>query len=410
MVELADPDGDGRQTIFQEQSVRIRVDEIFKGIVSCQTIDLQQGGNDCAAKFRTGQRAVFYLYRDTTSGSWYVPPCTHSLGSAAPGGDDLLFLRKLPRSAKGTRLSGEVELYEDSPKESFRRVGGLPGIRVKISGPGGSSTEVMTNADGAYELYDLPPGRYSASIDVPKGLRIEGPTITGSLRVPGNQAAVELTANDGISMGFLLKADTQLTGRVLDAKGNPIRGVCVDLEPMEGRGENGARFFDCSNEGGIFAMEMMPPGQYRLVASDEVKMDDRKSKSTLYYPSERDREKATIVSIEAGKYVEHLNIRVPSDEKRYPITGRMQFEDGAPVADALVTFTSKKSGYSETTRTSADGSFGFLVVAEMVGQLRGQTGVFARFLEACPQFTAGRRVSENVPRLGHRPDSAFERF
>jgi hypothetical protein len=43
------------------------------------------------------------------------------------------------------------------------------------------------------------------------------------------------------------------------------------------------------------------------VASDEVKMDDRKSKSTLYYPSERDREKATIVSIEAGKYVEHLN-------------------------------------------------------------------------------------------------------
>ena len=63
------------------------------------------------------------LDRDATSGSWYVPPCSHSLGSAAPGGDDLLFLRKLPQSAKGTRLSGEVELYEDSPKEAFRLVG-----------------------------------------------------------------------------------------------------------------------------------------------------------------------------------------------------------------------------------------------------------------------------------------------
>ncbi len=91
-VELADPDEDPRQTIFKDQSVRIRVDEAFKGMVSGKTIDLKQGGNDCAAKFRTGQRAVFYLNnRGTPDGSWYIPPCTHSLGNAAPGGDDLLF-------------------------------------------------------------------------------------------------------------------------------------------------------------------------------------------------------------------------------------------------------------------------------------------------------------------------------
>ncbi len=384
-VELADPGGDSQQTIFQEQSVRIRVDEVFKGTISDQTIHLQQGANDCAAKFRTGQRAVFYLYKDP-GGGWSVAPCSHSLGSAAPGGDDLLFLRKLPQSAKRARLSGEVELYEESPNDAFHRVGGIPGIRVMISGPHESNLEGVTNADGAYELYDLPPGRYSARITVPAGLRIKFPVSTGSVQVPGDDAAVELEANGGVSVGFVLEADTRLTGRVLDEKGKPIAGVCVDLDPLEGRGENGARFLDCSKKGGIFGMKMMPPGQYWLVARDEVKIDGRKSKSTLYYPGVRNRHQAAIVSVAAGKYLEHLDIRLPSDEKRYPITGRMQFQDGAPATPATVTFTSRETGYTETTETNADGSFGFLLVAGMEGELRGKMVVFDPILKSCPQF------------------------
>lgn len=83
-VALADPDGDAQQLMFQEQLVRIRIDEAFKGVSSMQTIELHQGANDCSAKFRTGQRYVFYLYRGATRGSWIVPWCTHSLGNAEP--------------------------------------------------------------------------------------------------------------------------------------------------------------------------------------------------------------------------------------------------------------------------------------------------------------------------------------
>ena len=60
-VEVADSDQDSSQTIFQAQSVRIRVDAAFKGVSKGQTIELHQSGTDCDAKFRTGQRAVFYL-------------------------------------------------------------------------------------------------------------------------------------------------------------------------------------------------------------------------------------------------------------------------------------------------------------------------------------------------------------
>ena len=397
-VEIADPDEDPRQTIFQEQAVRIRVDEAFKGVKSGQTIDLHEGADDCAAKFRTGQRAVFYLYQGRTPGSWSVPPCSHSLGSAAPLGDDLLFLHKLPKSAIGTRLSGEVELYEGSAKEAFRRVGGAPNVSVKISGPKGSTVQTKTNRDGAYEVYNLPPGKYSVSITVPKGWRIDFPVSAGlpprrnrteAELASRDETAVELLRNGGVSVDFVLEADTRLSGRMLDAKGEPITGVCIDLEPWEGRGENGARFFDCSKDGGAFQMEMIPPGKYWLVARDEIKVNQLKSESTLYYPGVRDRNNAKIVSIEPGKYVEHLDITLPSDEKRYQFTGRMQFADGVPVPSATVTFSSSQHGYTETTETSADGSFHLAVVAGMEGQLDGRMAVMTTILESCPEFKVG---------------------
>jgi hypothetical protein len=388
-VEFADPDEDSSQTIFQGQSVRIRVDEAFKGVSRGQLIELHQGANDCAAKFRTSERAVFYLDRGVTGESWSVPPCTHALGSAEPAGDDLLFLRGLPKSAIGTRLSGEIELYEDSATQAFQRVGGIPNVRVKISGPRGFTQEAVTNTSGVYEVFGLRPGRYSVSIEVPHGLKVKFPLATGSPPVTGDNAAVLLASNGGASVGFVLQADTQLSGRMLDGKGAPMTGVCIDLEPVEGRGENGSRFFDCSRADGIFEMKMMPRGKYWLVARDDIEVGLLKSKSTLYYPGVRDRERATIVSIEAGKYVEHLEMRLPSNEKRYSIGGRFQFADGAPVASATVTFTSSQHGYTETTSTGGDGSFDLSVVAGMEGQLDGRLAVLEPVLRSCPEFRVG---------------------
>ena len=385
-VALATPDGDPLQLMFQEQFVRIRVEEPFKGVFAGQTIELHEGPDDCSAKFKTGQRAVFYLYPGTTQGSWIVPACTHALGSAEPAGDDLLFLRALPKSAIGTRLSGAVELYEDSPEQAFKRVGGVPNVRVNISGPLEVTREVTTNVNGVYELYGLRPGRYMVSIEVPSGLRIGFPVVTGSAPVQGNDSAVDLTPDGGANVDFVLKADTRLSGRMLDANGMPLADVCVDLEPLQGRGENGARFFDCSKTGGVFKMAMMPAGKYWLVARDHVTLSHLQSESTLYYPGVRNREQATIVSVEAGKYLDHLDIRLPSDEKRHRVQGRFQFADGAPVASATVTFVASKSGYTETVKTSADGSFAMSVVAGMEGQLRGQLSVMEWILRRCPEF------------------------
>jgi hypothetical protein len=388
-VEKADPDGDPRQTMFQEQSIRIRVDEAFKGVSTGQIIELHEGGSDCAAKFRTGQRAVFYLNRGREPGTWGISPCSHALGSAEPQGDDLLFVHGLPKSATGARLSGQVGFYEEGSEDAFRKIGGAPNISIKISGPGGYERTLTTNADGVYEVYGLPPGKYSVRMEPPKGWKVHFPVTEGSVPVRDDPAAVVLGPEKAASVGFVLKADTRVSGRVLDSKGAPLTGVCIDLEPLAGRGENGGRFFDCSKTAGEFEITMMPPGKYRLLAHDEVRTGPFKSKSTVYYPGVRDREQATIVSVEAGKYIAQLDLKIPSGEKRYRVSGRLQFADGVPVKGATVTFTSAKHGYFDTTDTGPDGLFGLYVIAGMDGRLTAQLAVIEISLKSCPEFQVG---------------------
>jgi hypothetical protein len=146
-------------------------------------------------------------------------------------------------------------------------------------------------------------------------------------------------------------------------------------------------------------MNMMPPGSYRLVARDEVKGNDLQSQSTLYYPGVRDRASSRIIEVDAGRYIQDLELRVPSDEKRYRIAGRFQFADGAPVTNAEVTFTSEQHGYSETTSTGADGSFAFSRVAGMDGEVKGQLMLSESDLRACPQFEAGSLLDDGIMRL-----------
>ena len=378
-VVLADPDGDGQQMIFQPQLVRIRVDEAFKSVLAGQTIELRQGGNDCAAKFKTGTRFVFYM-RGSTRRGWGLL----WLDSAEPAGDDLLFLRALPGSARGTRLSGRVELYEDSVAGAFRSAGGVANVPVTIAGPHEFSREIVTNAAGVYELYDLPAGRYAVRIKAPAGLAMKFSTVTGSPYSPPTGSAVELVKNGGASVDFVLQADTRLTGRVLDQAGAPMANVCVHLEEPDGRGKNVG--FECSKADGRFTLSMMSPGRYLLVAQDNVKLDNLKSTSTLYYPGVRDRELATVVPVEASRYLNHLDFRLPPGERRYKIEGQFQYADGVPAARATVTFTSPQSGYAETATSGADGTFGLLVVAGMRGELSGRLRVLEPILARCPKF------------------------
>jgi protocatechuate 3,4-dioxygenase beta subunit len=371
---------------FEPQTAVVRVDEAFKGSRRGQTFKLSQEGNDCSPKFKAGERVLFYLFPAETAGLWNAPGCHRSrdLDSAA---DDLLFLRHLPDSAHGNRLSGEIEVYENSGPNGFQRSGGLPGVTVTISSEKGAPIRTATNGDGVYEVYGLPPGTYKVDIEVPKGLRIYFPLITGK-RLPGDKkASATLGPDSGVSVGFVLMADTRISGRVLDPRGKPMKGVCIRLEAASDK-ENTVRVFGCTSAEGNYKIEQMPPGQYRVVANSGNQLTARTPFPKLYYPGTTDPQKAELVTVAASGATEGIDIRVPAMEKVVRLSGQVLFSDGAAVPKAFVNFQAGDGKYEEYSLAKDDGSFSFPVVSGKPGEVRANISVTQDEASKCPQFQA----------------------
>lgn len=389
-VERTEPDANSDEHyLYKGQTAWVRVEDPFKGVSADETLTLSQPSHNCAPKFKPGQSVLLYLYPTGKSGVWEAPGCYRSR-DMAEAADDLLFLRALPGSAKGNRLSGTVELFERSAAEGFRKSKAISGIHVTVSGDG-HSMETLTNADGIYELYGLAPGKYKVDVKVPRGLKLDFPVIQGpvenTLKVGLRNQEFELGPHSEISVDFVLMADNRMSGRVLDPEGKPMDGVCLELEPAAGKA-GPYSVFDCTKSGGKYTLEEMPAGQYRIVANRSGRMTASEPFAKLYYPGVAERDKASVITIGTGETLTDLDIRVLAVAKRVSLSGRLQFNDRAPVPDSDVQFVSAEHEYHERTSTEADGSFNFSVIAGKVGELHGEIRIFRTEADQCPQFGA----------------------
>jgi len=84
--------------------------------------------------------------------------------------DDLLYLENIDKVRGRTRVSGKVT-RDGGDDENYA------GQQVRIIGKH-KSYIATTDKDGVYELYDLPPGRYTVEPVLQPGWKIEGWVIT----------------------------------------------------------------------------------------------------------------------------------------------------------------------------------------------------------------------------------------
>jgi len=184
-----------------QQVANVRVEEAFKGVEAGQEVTLHQPVNSCSPNYAEGERILFYLHPTKEAKAWVAEGC-HRSRPVAGAADDLLFLHALPESLKRTRLSGEVELYEQSPAEGFRRQRPLAGVRAAIAGQSGA-TEAITDGDGVYEVYGLPAGTCKVEINVPPKMKIDFPVPFGRQNRARGKGEVHLAANGGAGVSFV---------------------------------------------------------------------------------------------------------------------------------------------------------------------------------------------------------------
>jgi hypothetical protein len=168
-VETASPEFDANNR-FRPQHATVRVEEAFKGVQKGQLIQIEQTGSDCELKYSRGWRRLLYLSVQK-GGLWESPGCDRSSDSDSAS-DDLRFLRALPASAERTRIAGKVILSGEPSRP-------LLAVTVTLTQGSGPSITAVTDAEGVFEVYDLPRGTYRVSIDVPKGLKANFGYVSG---------------------------------------------------------------------------------------------------------------------------------------------------------------------------------------------------------------------------------------
>lgn len=370
---------------YREQEAWVRVQEAYQGVEAGQIVRLKQGADNCSPKFKEGERIVAYLHPTVETGIWNAPGChrTRRLSDAA---DDLLFLRALPGSARQNRLSGEVELYEQSLDAGFRKVRGLAGIRVTVTG-GGEPIVTTTNAEGVYELYGLPTGQYKVDITPPRGLRLHFASEHGGDWRKHKKQTIELDRTSGASVSFVLLADNEMRGRVLDPAGRPLAGACVELEGVPATQGQRSPDFDCSKEDGRFVLKEMPVGRYRLVVNRSGVITAREPFPAIYYPGTTEQAKGEIVTVADGQHLDGLDIRIPELARRVTIRGRLIFQDSEKAAGQGVTIR-YETGKTTRTTSDAEGRFRFEIVAGQTGVACGEIMLSRDEAAACPHFGA----------------------
>jgi hypothetical protein len=169
-----------------------------------------------------------------------------------------------PPSPTGTAVIRGRVVGGDSGKPLRR-------ARITINGPelGGTPRNTSTDADGRYEVTDLPAGRYSVMVSRSGYLMLR----YGQRRPLEQDKPLQVLDKQVIDhIDFSLPRMSVITGRISDDTGDPIEGVTVMA--LRSRYWNGRRQlvptgqgFTQSDDAGQFRILGLAPGTYYVMAS-----------------------------------------------------------------------------------------------------------------------------------------------
>lgn len=156
--------GEANYAVGNIKQSKLIVEKVFKGnFKTGQELDFEQGGGaDCIWAFdekSIGTEYLFFLDKNNFSeGLWRGAVCSRS-GQVKESGADLLYVKNGKRNLGKTRLSGMLNrVIESSDKKGWNYTP-LAGKTVRILGKGVDVT-LKTDENGAYEIYNLPVGKY----------------------------------------------------------------------------------------------------------------------------------------------------------------------------------------------------------------------------------------------------------
>lgn len=171
----------------------------------------------------------------------------------------------------------------------------VEGAQVSLSGE--SAPTVETDARGAFQFADLPPGNYTLAVE--KSGYTAGSHI--SVRVKADAACDPLTVD--------LYPFASISGRVLDEDGRPVAGAVVDAAPAALRRQRPVSS-DTSGDDGRFRLSQLGALDVVIRLRIPAKLRDDGYPALEFYPGVTESEQAAVLTVAEGSHVTALDIRL----------------------------------------------------------------------------------------------------
>ena len=243
----------------------------------------------------------------------------------------------------------------------------VSGTEVRLTGSGGSF-QISIHDDAGWEISALPPGKYKVTAARPNF----------SQTMPKAEASI-LPASCA-DLRILMENNSEVTGRVVDARGEPIRNATFHLSG-QGRSLSESGFSIASlrdalfrrlgwiktgeseyplynqtltDSNGRFAFRDVFPGWYYLSADiSELNENFQIPLPNTYYPGVYGWPEAGHLVVAEGQSIHDVLFRLPNFGPKRRVAIQVSSEDGAPVGGAIVQDSGLDPGNQLATNSGA---------------------------------------------------------
>jgi 5-hydroxyisourate hydrolase-like protein (transthyretin family) len=314
--------------------LRFTVDQPFRGMQAAEVEVLTGwGGGDCGYEFKVGQRYLVYAYRDEKDNRLTTSICTRTR-LVTEADDDLTFIRALPASGNNGLIFGTVGKRNHHWKEGEQWYKPVAGVEMVIEGEG-TQYQAQSDADGKFRVEKVLPGKYVVKLKLPPGLiRPSGKDESGMTA----ENEIEVAAHGCAKTEFYLESDTRVRGRVLDAKGNPVASMQLNLRGAGADQKNVNVFLYATTDAdGNFEFKIVPPGDYWLgYHLLNSALQEGQPYGRTYLPGVMSKALATTVSVKEGQSLTGLTLQLPPPLSQRTVTGVVVWSDGQPAKGASI--------------------------------------------------------------------------
>lgn len=374
----------------------LSVERVFKGELKVSEVIYFKIENMCSWSFsedEIGTEFLFYLGERPSEGkNWEDPKCSRS-GRIKSKTNDISYLENEEKLRGKTRLSGQFEKITQADDEWLNTLFvPLANRKINITG-NGKNINLVTDENGFYEIYDMPVGKYRITPEKVDDFVFSREKI--------NYEEVEIKAKSHTEKDFIYEINNEISGKVIDRKGKPLKDICIELFSEKTKQVNRVLPFleSCTDEEGNFEFCAIPPGTYKIIINrndEETFLNPFNPKfKTFYYPNVKTEEEATEITVGANYFLTKLKLIPPEMLETVILIGRLLYSDGKPAADENIQFVTAEE-ISESplnivvsdfeVKTDKDGKFSLVVLKGKSGVLRG---IFYSFIgddEICPEI------------------------